>query len=455
MAGVAVGHSAAYSGAGTYKGAGPSSTAVKAVGHSLQYRGPGTYVAFNPNAAPAVNYSSPLYDPTKVLSGKDLATSAQAIADAQTKGPMAELAAQIAQNNTQAAAAQKQSAGYFNQLGQFVNQGNAQLGTIGTNLNNSLAGLELQTAGGIANAFKPSASLSTMAANGLGGGGDTTLAQDAARQQGFGLQNATAYRAAGATQGANYQSLGASNLGTYGLKGQETLGKIAQSANLKNTPLTSKEAALTAQNGSLYATALGKLRTDERNYILSNAGLGVKQNIAAANNATSTANNQRTNATSAANNQRTVAQSAANNAANNATSRANNAANNAAKQAAINAKGAAGSRPLTQSEQNKLYNVIDTMPALIKSMQQPLNAAQAKGLGLPVGTKLSAAQIKSALGTKYNPLYIEVGYEMAGWGHILPGTAQKLYAMGLRGPHYKVGPDPPKIGQTIGNVGIP
>jgi hypothetical protein len=276
------------------------------------------------------------------------------VVDAQTAGPLAELARQLAQNDRQTAGAEGLTGGYFQQLGKQPQSGVDQTGQIASGLNSTLTGIGNDTQSRLQGIGQDQmASLRKYTPAGEGAGLNTgamgSLATEIARQQGLAAQNAGTYRAFGAQSGANLNQLAASNLGTFALRGQETLGKIGQAGQLKNAPLSSKIAALQASKGGLLATALGKLRQQEIANSISKAGILTKEQIAALNAQTSTANSARAQAGADARNAATIKGAAARNAASISAADARNAANNAFKQAAINAKNAPGARALTHS----------------------------------------------------------------------------------------------------------
>lgn len=227
------------------------------------------------------------------MSDQQLQQSAGQIADAQTTGPLDQLARQIARNNQQTSQAQGLTAGYYNQLGGQVQQGNQQLAGISSGLNDQLAKIGTDTQSTLTQAYKPSEALSSLQEKGLGGGGFEALQAELARQQGYAAQNAGTFRSFGAQQGANAQTLGAQNLGTFGLKGQESLGAIGRAGQLRNAPLSDKQAGLIANRRNLYATALGRLQQGERNYGLARASLGLKEYTAQTGRETANTNRQK------------------------------------------------------------------------------------------------------------------------------------------------------------------
>lgn len=420
-------------------------------------------------------FANALYDPSQTLTGRPLNTAANAIADAQTKGPLSQLAAQIARNNQQGSAAQAKTFSYYMQLAQAARDSVGQQQQLATGLNSQLQGIGQNTQTQLSQYGQQATggALGRMAGLGLDAGQTQALQAETARQQGIGALNAGAFQSAGAVQGANYTNNAASNLGTFALRGQERIGDIGRASALANAPLSDKQAALIASRGSLKATALGQLRAAERNYQIAQEGItGKAQAITAENkrNAATIAGEnaraaqsvkaagQRNAATIRAENSRNAATIAGADQRNSATIRAENtrnAAQIASRKSIALAKGRSHT-PLTTHEQNTIYNEIDKLPNLIHSMQQPLNANQVKslagiGLTMSVGGRLSEKQIRSILTRTYAPQYVQAGYEIAGWGHITPKTAAFLHAAGLRGPHYRVGPPPPTPTSATGS----
>jgi hypothetical protein len=245
-------------------------------------------------AAPKATYSA-----TTPQSDQQLQASAHDIADTQVNGGLQSLAQVIAQNNAQAAAAQAQTANLYQGLGQNVNASNQQIGQIGSGLNTTLAGIGDQTQSTLGAAYQPSAKLTALDSQGLGGGGVQALAQALANAKGGAAQDSQAFRSAGATQGANYGQLGASQLGTGALKGEEALTAIQRAAQGRDNTSNTSMVNLEATRGPLYEQALSKLTTAESNLELAKASLGIKDTTAqtGATNAQTAAAAQKATAT--------------------------------------------------------------------------------------------------------------------------------------------------------------
>ena len=394
-------------------------------------------------ATPLAN--SPLANPNAVLSGPSLVAAAHALANAQTSGAFTELMNQVAQNQSQTAGAVNQVGGFFNQLGQLAGQGSQQEQNIASALSQQLAGIGQSTQSQLgqigSNAQAALSQYSPTSGTAGGNPGAQGLAAEMARQQGLAAQNQGALQAYGATQGANYSGLGASQLGDVGLRGQEDLTNIAQAGQVKNEPLVAKEANLTATNGADFATALGKLRQQEITNAISEQGLGIKQ---AAVNATvgdnvrttgaSIANNKRTTATSAANAALGAATSTANNKRTTQTSAANNAANNARAIAIANQKtGAGATKPLTPAQNNVQLTDLGKITTAIKTWNQANGGGIRNKAGQVIEPHPTDAQMATILGQTYNPVLVQAGIELHNWGYITPQTAQELHNSGIRG----------------------
>jgi hypothetical protein len=405
-------------------------------------------------AAAPVN---PLLNPSATLTGPALLSAAKALTNAQTQGPLTELARQIAANNAQTAAAGKATSGYFNSLGQFVQSGVNQEGQIGAGLNQTLQGIggqTQQTLQGLGQAQQQAMlrySPQSDAQNSLAQPGLGSLGAELARQQGLAAQSSGAFRNAGAVQGANYQGLAASNLGSFAQQGQQDLKGIATGGQLENEPLNAKVANLQATKGSLLASNEGKLRQQEINNQLSGQALGVK--VAAIKTAAQTAANAQTSANSrsassiaAANYRAALAQAGANsrNAASIASRQTIAAANKAAK-----AVGKAplytptGQRVLSPLQQQRSFGQIDTLRTLIKEGQK---AGQS---GAQIRQSLIDGGPKGNL-PKYNPALIDAAWALDGWGYLTPAQITGLNKLGLIvGSRYPRGKVPPP-GKTLG-----
>lgn len=427
--------------------------------------------------APKVQASTdPLLDPTQVLSGKSLDTAAQGIADAQTVGPISELAKQIAQNNQTSSGQQQQDFGYYMNLAQAAQNAVTQSQQTATGLNSQLQSIGQGTQGQLAQIGQEQSGgvNGRMAALGLGGDTQAGIKATTAQQQGVGALQSDAARNFGAQVGSSNVQQSIANSASTGQMGQERLANVAMAGAKANEPLEAKVASLDASRGSLKATALGQLRTAERNYMIAQEGLAnTAANDTAKNNLTSaqdtatnqlkalglqvsSQNNKRTTGTSAANNARTTGTSQANNQRTTGTSAANNQRNNQTRLVTANGgNGPGGTKPLTTNEQNtkyqKLSEVLNAIPTLQKNGLK-------NSKGQVITAHPSEQQIRSLLGTTYDGTLIDAAYELLGWGHITPGTAKAMRGEGLRGGTFrgapiKVGPAPvSKPGGILGGI---
>lgn len=430
-----------------------------------------------PKPAPArptggIQANNPLLNPGQPLQGQSLYQAAQALAQAQTQPGIQQMAQQIAQNQRQTQGAENLTGNYFNQLGQQAKQGLQAEQGIQSGLNQQLQGLgqqEQQQLQGIGqNALQTLQS--HIPAGDYGAAGAQALAADIARQQGIAAQQQGAMAAFGAKQGANYSGLAASNLGTFALKGQEGLAKIAEAGQLKNVPLTDKIAQLQQAYGADLTTALGKLRQQEIGNRIAEQGLGIKaQDIQATNArtaATIAAENQRNAASIKAAGQRNAATIAGENARANQQNNPNiigspawqrvqdvqsrnwgnnpNAVGSAAwarTQTAARAKaggsagggagggGAGGTKPVTTLENNAAFRALNSIQSAITTWQQQGMKDRSGKVTIPHPTN---AQMRQVLGSKYDPNLIAAAFELEGYGYLTPQTASALKAEGYQ-----------------------
>lgn len=401
-------------------------------------------------SAKGPNYNSGLYQPGQILSGKALGTAATQIANSQINPVVKSLTQQRATNNTNNQNEQRTDFNYYMQLAQAAKDSVTQAQNIGTGLQGTLAGNAAQAQSQLGQLGQASTggALARMNALGLDAGQTAALGAETARQQGIGTLNAQTAANFGAQQSANIAGQANTDRGATGLAGTQAIGALSRAGVLANLPINQQIAAEQDKRGALTSTALGQLRSQERNYQIAQEGLGVKT---ASLNATVQNNNAKNkiaqqNATTA---QQRNAIDQQNNAQRNAitsqndlqnqllraaqirTTAQNDQANQALKQAALNVKQSAAGKPkaLTTNQQNLLYGDISRIQALIAGPQKDAQ-----------GNVLNEAEVRSHLQSGLNPskraypaVLVEAAYEMKGWGHLLPKTAAALNAMGLRG----------------------
>lgn len=386
---------------------------------------------------------NPLLNPNATLSGSALLSAAKNLTNLQTQGPLSELAREIAQNNAQTAGAAKLTAGYFNQLGQYMNQGIADEGHVGSSLNQQLAQIgqqeQSQLQGVGQNGQQQLASYLPQGDQSVGVPGQQMLAGEIARQQGLASQDTAAMRAAGALQGANYQDLAAADQGAYARAGQQALTGIQQSGIVRDEPLTAKQATINEDYGALLGKNLGALRQQEIANGVARAGLGLRSatlaNTAAYDQgrlkeqySAIGAANQRAAATISAANQR--------DAANNATRLQIDQMNIAAKQAALNQKLAhsgKGPKALTAAGNNSMSTLLGAAVSALKSGANPL--------ALQEGGYVASVPVRNADGTtgvshirigKIDPGLVRAAHEIMQFGGVTAQTARVLHDMGMR-----------------------
>jgi hypothetical protein len=458
----------------------------------------GKPLASKPPAKPkGPNYNAPLYQPTQTLSGKPLAQAAAAIANTQIQPVVSGLRSQIGQNTRNVTGEQRTDFGYFMQLAQAAKdavaqstQTNAGLqGTLATNASNLQGQLQ-----NIGQSYQGGA-LGRMGALGLSGDSLGQLAAQNQQAQGYAAQNATAASNYGAETGANAVQQANALRGATGLAGTEQIGALGRAGAITNQGIQDKISQELAQRGPLTATALGQLRTQERNYdiarqTLANTTLNTGSEIAARKAAAQT---QAKNAATAAKNATTSAgqltekqlldayntnpsykgspawqrvQSETGKTWSNDPNAVGSLAWYRVQQnlnAQARARGGGGVKPMTHSENNQWFRGLGQVEALARSMQQPLNAVAAKKLGLQQGTRLSQDQIMSYLqggnnpaGRSFDPIQVDAAWQLIRFGTITPQTAQAMNAMGLRGGTYQgapIGVKPSGVGRGINRTG--
>lgn len=416
---------------------------------------------------PGRSAPNPLLNPNQPLSGKALQQAASSLTNAQISGPLAEIAKALAAQDNQTQGTMKLAGSTFNQLGQQAQQGVTDQQQNATSLNNALQQIAGNTNSQL-QGIGQNATQSLLSHSPQGDGGLATpalagLAADIAKQQGIAAQQQGNQQAFGANQGGNYTGLAASQLGTNAVAGTDALKSIAQSGQVKDQPFTQKIADLQAQRGALQATNLGKLRQQEINNRITETGLGLKQQDLTQTAAQNQARNQ---LTARGQNIQLAGQKVtqANDLANQTLRAAalnektgNDQASQALKQAALNLKASQGGqkagkpRILTPGQQNTIYRNLDEMATLIKTAQQSGHKAADIKQALATGQLQKGFPAQSAV-------LVEAAYELLGWGHVLPQTANAMRGMGLRGGNYAGKPiqvsGPPQGLKGIGVGGL-
>jgi hypothetical protein len=250
-------------------------------------------------------YSQPLYQPTQVLRGQALANAAKQLTGIQYNPAINQLTQQIAQNAQQGAGAEKATAGYFDQLGQYAQQSQQDVANTGQGLSAQLQniGAGTQTALDQIGQQAASPALQALAAQGLGGGATDQLAAQIAALKGTAAARSAADQSYGAKVGANAATLAGENLGTYALRGQERLGQIAAATRLAAQPLETQLATQRVNKAAAYSTNLQAARQQQFNNLVATQGLNLRQQGITSAAATAAANR-------AAAQQRTAAQQA-------------------------------------------------------------------------------------------------------------------------------------------------
>lgn len=388
------------------------------------------------------------------LSPAALWAAAKALASAQTQGPYNELGKQIGINNQQTTNALNQTAGYFDSLGGLMKQSLGDETNIANQTNQQLQGLGSQLQGQLggitSNAQQALAKYTPPADQGLANPAQQALIAEGARQQGLAAQDSGAAQTFGALQGGNYRGLAASNLGTGALSGQQELANIAQAGQLKNEPLTAKQATLRQQYGSDVVQALGNLRQQEVNNTIAEQGILGKNAALRMQYANDQANRNlqlklatlvqkgewaRAMALIRSENNRARAAQQGETARTRITQQGENArsaASIAARQAAAAAKanGTGTSTALTPDQQNRMFGMIQRVQALVREPGYKQDAN---------GNPLTPQQIWRHLQSGANPAkyafprwIIAAAFDLNKYGYITPQVAQGLRQHGLR-----------------------
>ena len=383
---------------------------------------------------PKVNFNNPLYQPSATLSGRPLYRAGQALAESEYGPTIHEDRGTMRENARQGAAAEKLTAGYFNQLGRFTHQSMRAERGISQQLSGQLAGIGGQTAGQLGQigqqALQGVSQYTPQSApgdNSLAASGLQALAGQLAQQKSLSAQNTTGFRSAGALQGANYRQLAASNLGTFALGGQQELGNIAASTRLANEPLTQQIAALLAKRGALAAADTAKLRQAEITNNLTRQGLGLKSKALQV----TAAYDQGRLALSKLDAQIRQNEYAAANRlgwARLSEQKRNDLATKAYHQAEINARlaashGSGAVKPLTTNENDTQLTLLGTAVATIRSLRKA---------GKPMGQIVSALEggnVKHV--PRINSAIAQAAAELAESGAITPQTLQALHNLGM------------------------
>ena len=397
--------------------------------------------------------ANPLYDPSQTLSGTALKNAASSFADAQINGPVSELRSQMATNNSNTNSEQQQDFNYYMQLAAAARASVAQGQAAGAALPAQLQATSDQTQQGIQQlgAQATGGAVGRMQALGLDGGQTGQLQAQTAQLGQTGLLNNQTAQNFGAANSANNVAYGANLGATQGLAGTQAIGALGRAGTLANEPINAKIAAEEAQRGALTATALGQLRTQERNYQIAQEGLGVK--TAAAQ--TTAANDAAKNALTASGQKVTAQDNAArvaatlrgqqitqqNNMANQGLreqslkiTQQNDAANQQIRQAAAAAKSGQPVKPLPLASNNLANTKIGEIVSAIQAWQKD-GMKNSKGVvQVPHPTD---AQMRQVLGGSYDSPLVEAAFDLLGWGALTPGTAQALHNMGVRNTTFR------------------
>jgi hypothetical protein len=417
--------------------------------------GPSRSARPGPVRVPGRPFSYGSLSVNRPMTGRQMVTAARAMAGAAEDPTIAAYRGQIQQNDTQTQNALGMVGSDYRQLGGLAKQGFADEGKIAGQLNTQLGNIGSQEQSQLQGIGQGAmGSLAKYSPTGVGPAGQA-LAQEVARQQGFAAQNEGAFRAAGANQGANYRGLAASQIGTFGLAGQEALRGIAQAGIMRNEPLSNRLAEAIAKRGEDVAAALPKIRQQEITNQIARAGLGIKQESAAASLGRTRADLQNANTnrikaqTSAREQNPSIVGSSAwkrvQDVNNKNWSTNPNAVGSPAWGRVQTAKrsGTNGQvKPLSTLENNTWFSKLSTVEQLIKDGRQHGGTAAQITASLKDGSNPTKRT--------YDPTMIQAALEIEQYGAIQPQTAKVLQQMGLKIPgNVRVA----QLPKTIGGLG--
>lgn len=413
--------------------------------------------------------TSALYDPTQILSGQNLGNAAQSIADAQTVGPISELAKQIASNNQDSAGIQKQDFGYYMQLAKDAQDYVNGIPAAGLQQAAAMKGINDQTQSQLGQ-IGSEAQKGLGMYPGQGGQANQDLAALTAQQKGIATLNQQAANNLGATTFNNNLNAAKQQQASIGLGGQERISQVALAGQRANEPLNAKIAGLQASKGALKATAIGQLRQAERNYLVAQQGLGLKSqanNITELKNLTDAKLKIRGQDLTRRGQDVTLHGQALQHATDeeriaaeirgqNITSKrdllnytlgseslAEKTHNDQATQLyhqmelnlrAAQARGGKGPKPLSTFQNNTAWTKIGEVQNAITHLQQ--NGIKDKK-GNVTNRHPTGAQIRQLLGQGYHPEFVEAAFELLGWGGLTGQTAKALHSMGIRGGSFR------------------
>jgi hypothetical protein len=153
---------------------------------------------------------NPLYNPTKVLSGADLADAAKALTNLDLNPQLSALDTQAKTTQTQGAGLIDKSAGFYRDIASQEADRVARQKALSDRLNATLSGIasDSQTTADRAKQDVTDAQAADTAVRGpgLSGGGDQAAAADLAAQRARAGQTAETFRSSGASQGANNEA---------------------------------------------------------------------------------------------------------------------------------------------------------------------------------------------------------------------------------------------------------
>ena len=222
----------------------------------------------------------PLYDPGKVLSGRDLSRAVADLVEGETRPGIRTLDRAITSNRNQGRVAGERAGEYYRGLATQAAQSQALQRQIGERLSGELSGIAADTqrqvdarqAAGAQDTSRDAA----LRGQGLQGGADERRAQELAAQRAAAATGAQAYRSSGAQQSGNYQALVNALAGARASRGGEIQGEILSGQRKVEKDLQGKRSDLVTSRGPLATKLLLQLREAGFNQIATKKGLDLK-----------------------------------------------------------------------------------------------------------------------------------------------------------------------------------
>jgi hypothetical protein len=232
---------------------------------------------------------NPLYNPTKVLSGADLADAAKALTNLDLNPQLSALDTQAKTTQTQGTGLIDKSAGFYRDIASQEADRVARQKALSDRLNATLSGIasDSQTTADRAKQDVTDAQAADTAVRGpgLSGGGDQAAAADLAAQRARAGQTAETFRSSGASQGANNEAFLNASAAAQGMHAGEVHKQLVNQLANRLGDIASKRTSVESTRGASDVKNLTTLRQQGFENIATMQGLGIKEQDLAAQTA--------------------------------------------------------------------------------------------------------------------------------------------------------------------------